>query len=261
MKPSVRIDVSAGGAGKGIADCLAGLVDLGMVSRELTPDETAQGAVFLPVARDATFAILSAANPARAEVVRRGLTRTLARDLWTGEERPRWGRLAGGGDTTEIRVFTRSDSCGAAEVWAGFLGGKQADLGGIGVYGDPGIAEAVRKDARAIGYGNLGYVFDARTGLPVEGLDVIPLDGNENGRIDPGEDVSTRARAVEAIRSGAYPAPPARELFLVARGRFIGPTATFVAWILADGQRFVDPAGYVQLGEARLQEARRTLSR
>ena len=33
IHPKVRVDISAGGAGKGIADALAGLVDIGMVSR------------------------------------------------------------------------------------------------------------------------------------------------------------------------------------------------------------------------------------
>ena len=37
--PGVNIDVQAGGAGKGIADVLAGLVDIGMVSREIQPTE------------------------------------------------------------------------------------------------------------------------------------------------------------------------------------------------------------------------------
>jgi len=38
IHPQVRIDVSAGGAGKGITDALTGLVDIGMVSRELRPE-------------------------------------------------------------------------------------------------------------------------------------------------------------------------------------------------------------------------------
>jgi hypothetical protein len=37
--PGVNIDVQAGGAGKGIADALAGVVDIGMVSREINPAE------------------------------------------------------------------------------------------------------------------------------------------------------------------------------------------------------------------------------
>ncbi len=39
IHPGVRIDISAGGAGKGITDALAKVVDLGMVSRDIYPQE------------------------------------------------------------------------------------------------------------------------------------------------------------------------------------------------------------------------------
>ena len=39
IHPKVRIDISAGGAGKGITDALAKVVDLGMVSRDIYPQE------------------------------------------------------------------------------------------------------------------------------------------------------------------------------------------------------------------------------
>ena len=39
IHPAVRIDISAGGAGKGMADALSRTVDLGMISREINPVE------------------------------------------------------------------------------------------------------------------------------------------------------------------------------------------------------------------------------
>ncbi len=61
--PDVRVDISAGGAGKGMTDALAGVVDLGMVSREVYPPEEAKGAVGFAVAKDAVAATVNAANP------------------------------------------------------------------------------------------------------------------------------------------------------------------------------------------------------
>jgi phosphate transport system substrate-binding protein len=259
--PGVRIDVSAGGAGKGITDSLAGLVDIGMVSREITHEEVAKGAVFVPVARDATFAIMNAANPLAADMMKHGLFKEPAKSVWIGNNSVTWGKLAESINASAVRPYTRSDSCGAAEVWANYLGGKQPDLAGIGVYGDPGIAEAVRKDTQGIGYSNLGYAYDIKSGLPVAGLAVIPLDGNGNGKIDPEEDLSTRDKAVQAIRSGAYPAPPAKDLYLVTKSEFKGQVALFVNWILNDGQKLVDPAGYIQISEPKLKDARSKISK
>lgn len=108
-----------------------------------------------------------------------------------------WGDLSGAGYREKIQVYTRSDSCGAAETWAKYLGDhKQEDLKGIGVYGDPGLAEAVKKDVWGMGYNNLNYLFDAKTGLPVEGLQVAPIDVNENGKVDAEEVLNSNQKAV-----------------------------------------------------------------
>ena len=43
LNPDIRFNVSGGGAGKGMADALAGTVDLGMFSREITAEEKVKG--------------------------------------------------------------------------------------------------------------------------------------------------------------------------------------------------------------------------
>ena len=61
--PGIKIDIAAGGAGKGIADCLAGMVDIGMVSREVNPAEEAKGAWRVAVTKDAVVPTVSGAHP------------------------------------------------------------------------------------------------------------------------------------------------------------------------------------------------------
>ncbi len=259
--PDIRIDISAGGAGKGVADTLAGLVDMGMVSRELTPEETKRGILPVPVVKDAVFLTVSSRNPVLSTLLKeRGLTRKTLVDLWINGKAMTWGEITGTGSKEKVQVYTRSDSCGAAETWAHFLGNrKQEDLKGVAVYGDPGLAEAVRNDSLGIGYNNLGYAFDGKTGLPLEGIQVVPIDTNGNGRIDPSEDVTTKDKAMKAVASGAYPSPPARDLYLVAKERFTGPSLHFVKWILSEGQRYVAEAGYTRIREDQTKDARRTI--
>jgi phosphate transport system substrate-binding protein len=47
LHPNVQFDISAGGAGKGMADALANAVDIGMVSREVYPEEVEKGAFWV----------------------------------------------------------------------------------------------------------------------------------------------------------------------------------------------------------------------
>jgi phosphate transport system substrate-binding protein len=73
------------------------------------------------------------------------------------------------------------------------------------------------------------------------------MDLNENGQADPDEILDTREKAVNAVEAGLYPAPPSRTLYLVTNGKPEGVVQAFLAWILTDGQEYVEPSGYIQL--------------
>ncbi|MHB8138593.1 MAG: PstS family phosphate ABC transporter substrate-binding protein [Smithellaceae bacterium] len=255
MYPDCQIDVAAGGAGKGIAEALTGLVDIGMVSRDIKPEELQRGAKYVPVVKDAVFPVMNMNNRVVQEIMNQGLTKKQFIDLWIGGKTFTWGQLTRTKNDNPVHLFTRSDSCGAAETWAAYLGKHQENLKGVGVYGDPGITEAVKKDTLGIGYNNLNFAYDMKTGLPQKGIRIIPVDINENGRVDPEEDISTKEKAINAVRKGLYPSPPARDLNIVVKGQFSGAVREFVLWILKDGQKFVDEVGYIRLHDAQLQEA------
>src|SRR5512146_203734 len=58
LHPEVKVDISAGGAGKGASDAIVGLVDIGMVSREPDPAELARGITPVYVLHDAVFPVV-----------------------------------------------------------------------------------------------------------------------------------------------------------------------------------------------------------
>lgn len=258
IHPGVRIDISAGGAGKGMADSLGGVVDLGMVSREINPAEIAAGAWWVAVAKDAVVPVMNRENPAAAAVRERGMTREEFAAVWLRGETPGWPAAPRGGRAPEMAVYTRSDACGAAEVWARYLGGEQEDLQGVGVYGDPGLAQAVRRDFGGIGFNNINYAYDLKSGGQVPGLMVIPIDLDGSGRVEPEEDFYGSLGGIgAAIADGRYPSPPARDLHFTSRGRPEGETVrAFLHWVLSDGQDLVVEAGYVRLAPEKIGEAR-----
>lgn len=254
--PDVNFDISAGGAGKGMADALAGAVDLGMVSRAVYPEEIENGAFDVAVVKDAVFPTVSDQNPMLEELKKTGMTQEELIGIFISGDINNWGTIANTIDNNDpIHVYTRSDACGAAATWAEYLGGKaQEDLLGLGIYGDPGILDAVVKDPLGIGYNNLNYLFDSQTGKPVAGSFALPIDINNNGSIDPNEIYLTKQDAVNAVANGDYPSPPARDLHLVTNGEPQGLVKTFLIWVLTDGQQFVDPTGYIEIPEDQLQK-------
>ena len=260
--PKVTLDISAGGAGKGMADALGGLVDIGMVSREIYPEEIEKGAFWVAVTKDAVLPTVNENNPFLEELLARGVPQEILEGIWITEDITTWGEVVGKPDATdEIHIYTRSDACGAAQVWAEYLGGHaQEDLIGIAVYGDPGLAEAVSQDPLGIGYNNLNFAYAAETGKPVEGIAILPLDLNADSRLDEAESFyDTKAELMEAIAAGVYPSPPARALNLVTLGQSTGLTRALMAWILTEGQRYVEETGYIPLPPEQLEEGLRKL--
>lgn len=252
--PDVVINISGGGAGKGMTDALNGMVDFGMISREIKDAEVEKGAWFIAVARDAVVPTVNPKNPIYPEVQKRGLTREQLYKIFVSGEIKRWNQVYPdyqGAPDEAISVYTRSDACGAAETFAEYLGKHQDDLKGIGVNGDPGMASTVQKDVYGIGYNNLGFAYDLQSRKPIEGLGILPLDIDASGCLEASEMFYSDLDSLSAaIRQNVYPAPPARNLYLASKGIPRNPAAkAFAEYILTKGQDHVKVGGYVALSK------------
>jgi phosphate transport system substrate-binding protein len=249
IHPNVQFDVQGGGAGKGMTDTIAGAVDIGMISRSIKPEEESQGIFWVSVAKDAVFPIVSAQNPYANEIMAKGIPQDVFAKIFVTGEIKAWGEVIGNSSITdEIHVFTRSDSAGAAEMWAKFAGGSaQDDLKGIGINGEPAMVDTVIKDPLGIGYGNLNSVFDMTSGTIMTGILIPPIDINKNGQADADEIYKVKQDAFDAVANGKYPSPPARFENLATKGKPTDLTLAFIEWILTDGQQYLEQAGYVKL--------------
>jgi phosphate transport system substrate-binding protein len=260
LHPGVRFNISAGGAGKGMADALADAVNIGMVSREIYHEEIEKGAFGVPVAKDAVFLTVNENNPVIEDLRKMGVTRETLIGIYITGEVTTWGQVVGRSENMDpIHVFTRSDAAGAPATWAAYLYKAQEDLLGIGVYGDPGVLEAVISDPLGMGFNNLNFAFDLLTGEPVTGAFVVPIDINRNGMVDSDETIYSKEQALLAVSTGGYPSPPARDLYLVTRGKPTGLTRIFIRWTITDGQQYVGEVGYISVLKEKLEEALRAL--
>lgn len=256
LHPDVHIDVSAGGAGKGMTDVLSDVVDLGMVSREVYAPELEKGALPIAVAKDAVVITMNADNPLAAQIKRHGISREAATKIWITGEYTTWGQVLGTNDQTPIHVYTRSDACGAAETFALWMGKKQEDLLGTAVFGDPGLASAIQNDPLGIGLNNIGYAYDEKARTPNPGLFVCPIDRDDNGQVSADEYFyDTKDDFIAAVAKDKYPSPPARDLYMVAHGTPQNEVVVdFLKFILTDGQKYNVPIGYISLPQEKLDK-------
>ena len=156
--PGVRIDVSAGGAGKGggYNRGAGGYRDGLARSRS---GGTAKDIRAVYILKDAIFPAISEKSFYLQELLEKGIKRQTLADIYIAGTATRWGQIIGTKADKPIHVYTRADSSGAAASWAAYFGKKQEDLRGVGVYGDPGLLDAVKRDPVGIGYSNFGFVF------------------------------------------------------------------------------------------------------
>ncbi|MDB5138007.1 MAG: phosphate transporter substrate-binding protein [Mucilaginibacter sp.] len=255
VHPNVVFNISAGGAGKGITDALSGLVDIGLASRDINPAEVKKGAYTIYVTKDAVVPTFNTANPNAAALEAKGVKRDQFLNIFVTGTIKNWNQL-GGKVSVPIHIYTRSDAAGAAETWAKYFNKKQEDLLGVGVYGDPGLAQAVKKDVTGIGYNNLAYLYDLKTRKQVAGVHALPIDVNGNGKIDADENFyDTIDNLTDAIASGKYPSPPARNLGFLFKGKPTRPELVqFVKFVLNEGQKYVDENGYIALSKQKISE-------
>lgn len=254
--PDIRIDISAGGAGKGMTDVLSNIVHIAMVSREINPEEMNKGAYAIAVTKDAVVPTISQSNPNLEAILKQGLKRDDFIKLWITGKYKSWSQLGNMKTNANIHVYTRSDACGAAETWAKYLSKKQEDLLGVGVFGDPGLAQAVKKDPLGIGFNNIVYVFDSKTKKQTNGIRIVPIDLNNDGRIDQSENFYDDVnKLINAIANGQYPSPPARDLYFVTNGKPKEKAVTeFIKWCLSEGQKYVHETGYINLPDGKIRK-------
>ena len=262
--PDVRFDIQSGGAGKGLTDCISGAVDVAMFSRELSPTEKAQ-VWSLWLCKDAILPTVNSKNPYINGLRIRGLKKAEALAIYSDKTITTWEDLLGTNSKTphKINVYTRSDASGAADTWASFFGKKQDNLKGIGVNGDPGLADAVKKDINGIGFNSYPFIYDLKTGKKFPNIEVIPIDVNGNGTIDAEENFYDNIRIFEkAVNDSKYPSPPVRNLYFLVKGGKSQPKEVldFFQWVLSDGQKYLAQAGYVPLPKSDLAGSMKKLA-
>jgi phosphate transport system substrate-binding protein len=114
----------------------------------------------------------------------------------------------------------------------------------------------VQKDVTGIGFNNLAYLYDLKTRKPIAGVHALPIDVNENGKIDADENFyGTIDQFTAAIAEGKYPSPPARNLGFVCKGKpKKKELIEFVKYVLTAGQASIEENGFIQLSKTKLKE-------
>jgi len=228
----VRISVTGGGSGTGIAALVNGTVDIANASRKIKDEETteAQANGVTPVehiiARDAIAVIVNPNNPVSE------LTLQQISDIYSGKY-VNWTDV--GGEDRPIVKLSRETNSGTHVYFLETvlrLGDKENktlfSMDTLLLPSSEGIISEVRQNPNAIGYDGLGYVPDD--------LKMIAI-AKEAG----GEYVLP---SIETVNNKSYAI--ARDLYMYTNGEPTGIVKEYLDWILSEeAQQIVAELGFV----------------
>jgi len=234
VRPEVRISVTGGGSGTGIAAMINGTVDIANASRKMKPEEMKEARengiepVEHIIAGDAIAVVVHPSNPVD------GLSIAQLSAVFTGQI-TNW-RQAGGQDRPIVLLSRESNS--GTHVY--FLervvreGIKKDDRlfspDTLLIPSSEGISNEIRHNPNAIGYDGLGYVTPDQKTLCI-------VDKPGDPCVPP---------SVETAQDGTYPI--ARPLFMYTAGEPTGAIREYLDWILgSEGQALVRKLGFVPL--------------
>lgn len=234
IHPDIRLSVTGGGSGTGIAALINGTVDIANASRQIKEEERgnarANGSepVEFIIARDAIAVIVHPDNPVDF------LTLGQISDIYSGKIN-NWMEV-GGEDRPIVRLSRESNSgthvyfleevIRLGEEENSTLFSRDTLL----LPSSEGIGAEIRQNPNAIGYDGLGYI----TGeMKVIGVATAP-----------GEEFFYPS--LVTVNSGEYPI--ARDLYMYTNGQPEGVVADYLAWILSpDAQLIVSELGFVPI--------------
>ncbi len=230
--PGVRISVTGGGSGTGIAALINGTTDIANASRGMKKEEieAAQKNGITPVeftvARDAIAIVVNPANPVN------GLTLQQLSDIYQGKI-TNW-RQVGGVDRPIVLLSRESNSGTYVYFLENVLRlGKKSDLlfspDTLLMPSSEGISVEVRQNPNALGYDGLGYVTADQKVVAVAKDAGSPY-------VKP---------SVATVNDGSYPI--SRPLFMYTAGQPTGQVKDYLDWIARDGQELVLELGFVPL--------------
>jgi phosphate transport system substrate-binding protein len=232
QRPEVRISVTGGGSGTGIAAMINGTVGIANASREMKKVEIdalkAKGVTPMEfvVARDAIAVVVNRSNPVS------GLTLSQISALYTGGI-TNWRQV--GGEDRPVVLLSRESNSG---TYVYFLEnvirmGKKSDLlfspDTLLMPSSEGISAEVRHNPNAIGYDGLGYVTPDQKVLGV-------AKDTDSPYVMP---------SIDSVNDGSYPI--SRPLYMYTAGEPRGLIKSYLEWVLNEGQRLVPKLGFVPL--------------
>jgi phosphate transport system substrate-binding protein len=223
--------------------------DLKVIAYTPEGKEAGDNKTLVKVGRYAVLPVTNEKNPSFSKEFKKGIGQKglkaifLKTDLeeGLGEEKTK---------EPEYTVYTKTPQSYVAKLISGYLGKPAEDLQGVYVTGDDKyLITSILEDTTGVTYNNLGLIYDLKKRTPIDGIKILPIDLNNNGRLDKEEQIYENLDLVLAFLENSKKAQvPTDYVSFVTDLKSSNPeVADFINWVRESGQEYNHQYGFLSV--------------
>jgi len=199
------------------------------------------------VGRNVIVPVINAENPFYSIFEQNGISVKSLRDI-VATDKADWSIFKEIDSKELLQVYLLNDES-AKLALAQFLDLSQEKVAKVHTKSAKEIIRLVQKDKYAIGFCQLVNLAESGRQEFVENIKLLPIDKNENGRIDYHEEIYGSLYDFErGVWIGKYPQTLVQNIYSVSSS--VNPNEKafeFLSWVVTDGQQFMEHIGLSEL--------------
>ncbi len=196
---------------------------------------------------DAIVPIFNSKNPFVNEIMSKGVSSEKMAQLFKSNT-CNWGSLLNSSFNNPVSFYTFNNELFKTDI-ANYLNIDASKIVGINLKNEDELISAIQKDRYAIGFCKVASVLDSKNNGAMQGVDLLPIDKNNNGKIDNNEKIYNDLNAfLRGVWIGKYPKELCKNIYSVTSVKPSNDNAVaFLAWVVTDGQQYLNTNGFCDL--------------
>jgi phosphate transport system substrate-binding protein len=219
-----------------------------------------EGREFISIGRYALLPVANAKSAFAKEYVEKGFNEKTYKqiffhDIYAEKSEP---------ITIPFTIYTRLQKAGAPVTFARYFGYEQQQIKGKSIAGaDELLIKALLKDETGITYTFPGLAFDLKSRKVAEGLSIIPVDLDGNGRVSREEKVIENLDQVIGKLEGekVKNVPIEYIHFSIAKSNVNREAKKFLLWVASHGGSSLHDFGFLNADAKRLETEKAKLEK